>query len=589
MRPLVTAVIAAIEAVAAAAVGLAVVTVPALLLWVVTFSLSAEPATVFAGAAGTWALAHFAPLSIGVSPELALSFGLAPAKLSFVVSLAPLGITLITALFAVRSGWRLGARGGAGGAGVLGGTLGFGAVAMVAAKLADSFLAWPAPLVGLVAGLVYGVPAGLAFVTRAAREEHPWWRAVVRTAQRAVEGLGFGGAAALPARAAQTLRLAVASLAALVGLAAAAVTVALATGYGGVVALTQHLQLDPLGSTLLFLAQLALLPVAVVWGMAWLSGSGFAVGAGTSVTPFETLLGPVPALPIFGAIPQGWGSFGALAPALVVLAGVGVAILLGRQSELRRASWPVALAIPAIAAVWVGLIVAGISALGTGAIGPERLAVTGPEPWVVGGLAAAELGGGLLLGTVAIRIDASRLRETLPALVPEALRDAVGADQDRVDSRGAAARAAAAADAQLTEPLSDVREGLRGDRDWGIEADRVLAEEYEAGVAVDAVPGAEADPSGDLSSDEPPVDGEDPREDPTPAEGTDTATGADLDSEPETPEGADADRDPEHDSADEDGVSETEALRAYSWDEAPDPAPETGDSRSGWRWPRPGR
>lgn len=586
---MVTAVIAAIEAVAAAAVGLAAVIVPTLLLWVVTFSLSAEPATVFAGAAATWSLAHFAPLTLVLSPELALSFGLAPAKLSFGLSLAPLGITLITTLFAVRSGWRLGARGGAGGAGVLGGALGFGGVAALVAQFAGALLAWPVPLVVLVAGLVYGIPAGLAYVARAAREEHPWWRAVVRACQRGVEGLGLAGAAALPARAAETLRLAIASLAALVGIAAVAVAIALTTGYGDIVALTQHLQLDPLGSVLLFLAQLALLPVAVVWGIAWLTGPGFAVGAGSSVTPFETLLGPVPALPLFGAIPQGWGSFGALAPALVVIAGLGVAIALGRQSELRRASWPVALAIPATAAVLVGLAVAGISALGTGAIGPDRLAVTGPEPWVVGGIAAAELGAGLLLGTVAIRIDASRVREALPGLLPEAVRGAVGADRER-------AAAATAADEQLTEPLDDVRARLREAGDWGIEADQILREsaaeageldagELDAGELDAGEPVLELDGDAEFERDAEHAGDADPEQDFADDEDAAATERAALDPAQGSADAQDPAADPEVD----DQVSETEALRAYSWDEAPDPAPEAEDSRPGWRWPRSGR
>ena len=126
MRSLVTAVIAAIEAVAAAAVGLAVVVVPAMLLWMVTFSLAAEPQAVFAGASAVWALGHFAPLSFTLSPEAALSFGLPPQALEFGMSLAPLGVTLVTVLLAVRAGWRFGGRGGVGGAGVLGAGVGFG-------------------------------------------------------------------------------------------------------------------------------------------------------------------------------------------------------------------------------------------------------------------------------------------------------------------------------------------------------------------------------------------------------------------------------------------------------------------------------
>lgn len=575
MRSLVTAVIAAIEACAAAAVGVAAVVVPALLLWMVTFSLAAEPATVFAGAAAVWALAHFAPLSLVVPPELALSLGLPPEELTFGLSLAPLGVTLITVLLALRAGDRLSARGGAGAAGVLGGALGFAGAALVIAQFAAPFLSWPGAGVAAVAALVYGVPAGLAFLVGAARHEHPWWRAGVRLVQRGIEGLGFAGAAALPARAAEVCRLGAASLAALLGLAAVTVAIALIVGYSGIVALTQHLQLDPLGSALLFLTQLALLPVAVLWGLAWLLGSGFAVGAGSSVTPFETLLGPLPALPIFGAIPQGWGAFGALAPALVVLVGVGVAVLLGRRAEARRASWAVAVTVPVVAAILVGFAVTALSALATGAIGPDRLSVTGPNPWVTGGLAAAELGLGLLIGTAAARIDARQWSAALPDLVPERVRERLSAEQ---------------ADEQLTVPLDDAVQRLSA-----VELDAAFAEAAEL-AAPDPADARSTDDSDELGG----IDhshGYDP--DPNPDTVLDVEDGGDGDAEagandtgapePETPADPEADPAPNTLTDVDDAVSESEALRAYEWNDTVDLEPEAPQERTGWRWPRPGR
>ncbi|UOR02650.1 hypothetical protein MUN77_04895 [Leucobacter allii] len=53
MRSIVTATIAAIEAVAVALAGLLVVAVPAVLLWAVTFRLSAEPSAVAAAVGGS--------------------------------------------------------------------------------------------------------------------------------------------------------------------------------------------------------------------------------------------------------------------------------------------------------------------------------------------------------------------------------------------------------------------------------------------------------------------------------------------------------------------------------------------------------
>ncbi|MFT4233319.1 MAG: DUF6350 family protein, partial [Leucobacter sp.] len=360
MRSFVTAVIAAIEAVAVALAGLAVIAAPVLLLWAVSFDLAAEPATVLSAIGGTWLLAHWVPLSLTLSPETALALGQPPEELAFALSLAPLGITLITVLFALRAGWRFGGRGGTGAAGVLGGTLGFGASAWAVSRAASPGTTWPEALAVLVPAACYGLASAAAFAVRAARDEHRWWASAMRAVQRGIEYLGIRGAAALPVRAGQALRLAAAMLAAFIGLAGLALAAALVVGYPRVIGLSQSLQLDPLGSALLFLAQLALLPVVLLWGGAWLTGAGFAVGAGSSVTPFETLLGPLPALPIFGAIPQGWGSFGGLAPALVVLLAVVLGLLFVRRQGLRRASWSVALAVPAVAAALAGLAVAGL-------------------------------------------------------------------------------------------------------------------------------------------------------------------------------------------------------------------------------------
>lgn len=580
---MVTAVIAAIEAIATAALGMALIGVPALLLWTITFGLAAEPNQVLAGVSAVWSLAHLVPIELTITPEMALGFGLPREALTVGLSLAPLGLTLISALFGARSGWRLASRGGIGVAGLLGGLLGFGVAALVIVGTAGDLVPWPLSGAVAAAAAVYTVPATVAFLVRSARDEHPWWERVVRSAQRAIENLNVAGSAALPSRLGAALRLAAGAVAALVALSALLLTVSLFGGYGEIIALTQHLQLDPLGSFLLFLAQLALLPVALAWGASWLTGAGFAVGAGSSVTPFESLLGPLPALPLFGALPQGWGGWGGIAPALVMLAGITVAVLLGRRPELQRSSWAVGLLIPLGAAVLAGLIVAGASALASGAIGPDRLAVAGPRPWLAGGLAAAELGVGMLLGTVAIRIDRARLRAALPDAIPEA----VSRIRERIPSKPTPLSD------QATVPLDDFisREEVR---DWREENPTAEVDPApEAYPTVDLDP----DPATDLSFTTNP--GADQAEEPTAEYETDviSVTGAlvepkkDLGSDSETTiddseatidDSQISSGDSEHEPA-----SETAALRAYAWDET-DPE-EAAPERTGWRWPRSGR
>ncbi|QIK64299.1 hypothetical protein G7068_14625 [Leucobacter viscericola] len=416
MRPMLTAVVAAIEALAVAIAGIAIVAIPALLLWTVTFGLAAEPGDVASNISAVWLLGHFVPLTFSLTQESAISFGLAAAPLKFTLSLAPLGITLITALLAMRSGWRFGRRGGIGFAGVIGGALGFAVAASLVVPFAHGRIAWSAGVAIFVAALVYGCASGAAFLVRAARDEHEWWLTILRWKQQGLDRLGMPGAAALPARLAEAVRLAAAFLAGVVGLASVGLTVAIIAGYVSIMTLSQNLQLDGVGAFLLFLLQLAYLPTMLIWGISWLSGAGFAVGAGSSASPFDALLGPLPALPMFGAIPQGWGGAGLIAPLLLALVGLGLGVLFASRGEIRRASWTVALVIPVGAAVLAGLAVTALASFATGSIGPDRLATVGPAPWLVGGLVALELGVGAVLGVAARKTDYSRVRAMLPDL-----------------------------------------------------------------------------------------------------------------------------------------------------------------------------
>ncbi|WP_336658777.1 cell division protein PerM [Leucobacter sp. USHLN153] len=631
MRSFVTAVVAAIEAVAVALAGLVVIAVPAVLLWVVTFGLAAEPATVAAGVAGSWLLAHFVPLGFTLSAESALALGLAPEALQFTLSLAPLGITLLTVFLALRAGWRFAARGGVGAMGALGGFVGFGAVALLAAGVAGDFVVWPRPLAAVVPAAVYGIASAVAFLVRAGVEQHAWWQAAIKRVQQGLGSLGVRGAAAFPARLGDTLRLAAAACALLVGLAAIGFAVAVVTAYAEVTAVTQSLQLDPLGSLLLFLAQLALVPIAIVWSLAWLAGPGFSIGIGSSVTPFETLLGPLPSLPIFGVIPDAWGGPGALAPAIVVLSAIALGVIAARRPTLRRASWAVALATAACAAVLVGLAVAGACVLASGAVGPDRLAEAGSDGWIVGGFVALEVGIGLLLGVAAGRVDMEQLNTRLRAQGVDAdtmpgaeamrrfrsMRRARTLEASRAlggDSLGVAGGGWSGGAADDTQPVSrDVAEltdfdeadhESRFDDAVGTGEHPVIRDDFET---------VELAPTEDQSTEaperfsdiaEPVLDRWDAArkraaqgESPEPERsGTGWFRRWRSDPHPEAP----------HDASLADEPSSDDVLHAFGWDSRPEEeTPRAGDEspapghdarddsedgeRPGWRWPRRGR
>ena len=201
MKATLTAVIAAIEAAAIALAVFVTVGIPGLLLWWLALDLAGDPSQAVAGIGGVWMLAHLVPLTFSLTPDSALALGLEPQALSFVISLAPLTLSFLTAALAFRSGWRLGSRGGIGVAALLGGAAGFAGAASVVAWLAGPVLAAPAWVAILVPALWFGAWSTWGFVARAAASGHDWWRSTVRQLQRRLEPLSPLGAAVLPSRA----------------------------------------------------------------------------------------------------------------------------------------------------------------------------------------------------------------------------------------------------------------------------------------------------------------------------------------------------------------------------------------------------
>lgn len=428
MRAILTGVVAAIEAVAVALASLLVVAAYAFLVWWLSFGLAAEPSVVFGGAGAAWLLAHFSPLSVAISAETMQVLGFAPEALTFGISLAPLGVTLATVLFAVRAGWRFAARGAAGSAGVLGGALGFGAIGLIVHLVMPNHVAVTvdsgAMLAAGACALVYGASSGAAYVIRSARDQQSWWVALVAQIEGWIAKLGFRRPAAFPYRVGQVLRLSAMLVAGYIGLAAIAMTLTIIVRFAHVIGASEALQLDIWGTMLMFVLQLALLPVLVIWSGAWMTGAGFSVGMGASASPFGQLLGPMPGIPLLAAIPDGWGSVAVLAPLLLALVGVGIGVALG---DIARRQSVAQLAMQSVAAgALAGLGVALLNVVASGSLGPGRLSETGPEVWTVAGLAAALLGVGSFFGALAARADLARRFAAAPSGV--AARLGLGSD-----------------------------------------------------------------------------------------------------------------------------------------------------------------
>lgn len=375
MNRLLVAVLAAFDAVIAVAVGVAATLAPLTLLWVFGFSAAPQWGALWPVAVRVWQLGHFVPVDLTLPEEYLTVAGLPDAAASFTLSLAPLAFAVFTAVFAARSGSRA-AHAGAWLTGVLAGTV---AVALLATGLAvTSGLEAAAVDTGvavLLPVLVFAVPATLGALVRAWREGDG---GLVDAARERFARTAW--AAEVPAAVARGVVVAALGL---IGIGALLTAVSLATRGGEVIALFEAAHVDLIGAVVLALGQFAYLPTMIVWAASFAAGPGFAVGAGTSVSPAATNLGVVPGIPLFGALPESTSSW----MLLLALTVVGVGALAGgaARGRLRAdpdAAEPLAPRIAALAAIAVlgASAAALLAAAASGSIGPGRLAEVGPAP-----------------------------------------------------------------------------------------------------------------------------------------------------------------------------------------------------------------
>lgn len=310
---------------------------------------------------GVWLLGHGGAIDMGEAG---------------VVSLTPLGTSLVSAALLYGGARRARLRRPATAAFALGG---FTLSVLGLSALVPGPAGRPTVLLGAV---LIGTSALVLALRRAHAPAPAWW---VWLRDR-VPDWGRAG-----------LRAAWLALAALLTLALLVVAIALVQGVVTVLELHEALAPGRLGAVVLVLAQLAFVPTLVVWGLAWLAGPGFAVGEGTLFSPTEVVAAPLPAVPVLGVLPQpgapglGWV---VLAP-LVVGAGVGLWLHRRRFQQ----TWWEALLSGVVATGTVALTAAVLCVAASGGIGPGRLATVGAAaPAVAGALAwRTGLGAGLVL------------------------------------------------------------------------------------------------------------------------------------------------------------------------------------------------
>ena len=181
-----------------------------------------------------------------------------------------------------------------------------------------------------------------------------------------------------------------------------------------------HSALDPgvAGGIALLLAQLAVVPNALVWTASYALGSGFVVGAGSVVAPAGTELGMLPGLPLLGALPAA----GPGDPSLLwwlasgVLAGAVAAGIVVQSRPVLRLDAGCLLG--GLAAVIAAGVFVGLGWAAGGDLGAVRLTDLGPRlgPLLVMAVTTMGLSGvltGLALGLVRhLRTRSNRERDS---------------------------------------------------------------------------------------------------------------------------------------------------------------------------------
>ncbi len=408
MHRLLVALLAALDAVLAAAGGIAVVLAPLALLWVAGLG-SPDWGALWPTTAAIWHLGHLVPLTVTLPDTYLAATGIDPSLASFTLSLAPLAFAAFTALFAARSGVRA-AEAGAGITGWLSGSLVFAAIASAVALTGNAALvASETWLAILLPSVLFFVPSLLGAIVGAWRvgDDGPV------DALRAQVARLPGTWASVPTLAFRGLALTTLGL---VGVGGVVVVAGLIARSTQVIGIFQASNADPLGATVIALCQLMYLPTLVLWAVAFVAGPGFAVGTDSAVTPAATQVGALPGIPVLGAIPDSSSPW----LLLLVLLPVGIGALAGwiLRSRMPLTTGPEPVGPRLVLAIAVATLTGGVGALmavvSRGAIGPGRLAETGPQPGPLALAIGLEVLVGLAILLLSPRFGAARFDEALP-------------------------------------------------------------------------------------------------------------------------------------------------------------------------------
>jgi hypothetical protein len=379
-RPL--AVTAAVAGVGAALVGLVVCMSVALTGWVLA-DAGAHGDTTDALRVGVvaWLAGHGAHLVASGTP----------------IGLTPLALTAVLLLTAFRAGrWAVRSSGRpsedrALAAGVAAFTCAYLVVAVVVGVLASRTAASPGLGRTVLGALLVAVLSGGCGFAAGSGRVGDWWARVPDWVADVVVG-GVTGVLCLVAA----------------GAALAAVSLLVSFNEAATVMSGLHLGI---GDALSYTVVMALFaPNAVLLGVSYLTGPGFAFGVGTTVSPTAVSLGVVPAIPLLAALPgegptPGWLRVVLAVPVLAAAVGAGASlhrrpVLAHDLAALRGAG----------SGFLAGLLVTVLVALAGGPLGDGRLADVGAPVGEVLVFATGLMGLGGLVGAAGLNAWRRRVR-----------------------------------------------------------------------------------------------------------------------------------------------------------------------------------
>jgi hypothetical protein len=363
-RPL--ALTGAIAAGVAAAAGLAVLTLIVLVGWIAAPHSGHGLSGVLRTAALLWLIGHHVGFALRGAGQ---------------IGMLPLGLVLLPGALLWRAGRWVVRAGGVTrlryvGYAALALAVPYALVAGALALVSRSTLATPSPPQAVICGFLLALVAGGLGGARALAP----WAQLTRL---------------LPDRPRSVIIGIVGALAVLTVCGGLLAGASLGVHIGEYTSLSRSLGPGVIGSVLLLLTQLAYVPNAILWAIAFTLGPGFAFGTGTLVAPTGAALGQLPAFPLLAALPQGmqagtppWLTLAVLA--LPYVAGCVAGLLLVRAAPTPAVE---------LAPVWglacgaaAGGVLGVLAAFSGGPLGDGRLSAVGPSGWQVGLVAALEIG-----------------------------------------------------------------------------------------------------------------------------------------------------------------------------------------------------